>query len=71
MNMWNMPGNLVLTVNNGFKVLEMYMWLLDSYVLVSVVIRYSVNILFPGRRQSWGVIATKIECGSGSIPYGQ
>jgi hypothetical protein len=59
--MWNMPGNLVLTVNNGFKVLEMYMWLLDSYVLVSVVIRYSVNNLFPGRRQLWGVIATKIE----------
>jgi hypothetical protein len=61
MNMRNMSGNLVLTANNGFKVLEMYMWLLDSYVLVSVVIRYSVNILFPGRRQSWGVIAAKIE----------
>lgn len=28
-----MSGNLVLTVNNGFKVLEMYMWLLDAYVL--------------------------------------
>jgi hypothetical protein len=31
-----MQHKLLLFVNNGLKVLEMYAWLLDSYVLVSI-----------------------------------
>jgi hypothetical protein len=31
-----MQHKLLLSVNNGLKVLEMYAWLLDSYVLVSL-----------------------------------
>jgi hypothetical protein len=32
-----MQHKLLFSVNNGLKVLEMYAWLLDSYVLVSLV----------------------------------
>jgi len=37
-----MSDKLLLTVNNGLKVLEMYMWLLDAYVLVSWMVKCSV-----------------------------
>ena len=41
-----MQHKLLLSVNNGLKVLEMYAWLLDSYVLVSLDRYCELEVVF-------------------------